>query len=293
MITRLRGRHVSAEGAAALARLAANPTWELIPLKNVHDQAVRLPRGATVSVTASPAKGMSATVELAIELERAGFRAVPHLSARLIRDKAELHSILDRLADRGIDRAFVVGGDPTEPGEFEDALALLRTLADMGRLPKEIGIGCYPQGHPLIADDVLLQALRDKAPFASSMTTQMCFDPKAIERFIADRRAEGITLPVKLGVPGVAEIPKLLSISARIGVRDAGKFVMKNTRFVAALLRSGGIYRPTGLLENLAPVLADPVANVVDLHVYTFNNVGPTEAWRQELLSRLGWPEGG
>ena len=53
------------------------------------------------------------------------------------------------------------------------------------------------------------------------MTTQLCFDPKAIATFIAARRAEGIALPVKLGIPGVAEIPKLLSISARIGVKDA------------------------------------------------------------------------
>jgi methylenetetrahydrofolate reductase (NADPH) len=288
VIARLRGQRVDSEGAPALTDLLANPTWELIPLKNAREQAAHLPPGATVSVTASPAKGMTATIDLAVELERKGFRAVPHLSARLIRDKAELHSILDRMADRDIDRTFVIGGDPTEPGEFEDALALLRTMADMGRLPAEVGIGCYPQGHPLIADDVLLRALRDKAPFASYMTTQMCFDPKAIERFITERRAEGLTLPLKLGVPGVAEVPKLVSISARIGVRDASKFIMKNTRFVAALLRSGGIYRATGLLENLAPALADPAANVIDLHLYTFNNVGPTEAWRQELLDRLG-----
>lgn len=288
LLARLRrSRALQGEGRIALARLVAEPTFELIPLKNVRDQAAKLPRGATVSVTASPAKGMDATVELAIELERDGLRAVPHLSARLIRDTAELHSILDRLADRGINRAFIIGGDPTEPGEFDDALALLRTMADMGRLPAEIGIGCYPQGHPLIADDVLLRALRDKAPFASYMTTQMCFDPLAIARFIAERRAEGLELPVKLGVPGVAEIPKLLTISARIGVRDAGKFVLKNTRFVAALLRSGGTYRPTGLLHDLAPVLADPAANVIDLHLYTFNNVGPTEAWRLELLANL------
>ena len=39
------------------------------------------------------------------------------------------------------------------------------------------------------------------------------------------------------------------------------------------LLTSGGIYRPTGLLEKLAPVLADPAAGVIGLHLYTFNQV--------------------
>ena len=74
----------------------------------------------------------------------------------------------------------------------------------------------------------------------------------------------------------------LLSISALTGVKDASRFVLKNARFVGALLRSGGIYRPTQLLRQLAPLIADPAANVLGLHVYTFNNVPATEAWRRE-----------
>ena len=50
--------------------MLANPTFELIPLKNVREQAAALPRGATVSVTASPGKGIEATVELAISSRR-------------------------------------------------------------------------------------------------------------------------------------------------------------------------------------------------------------------------------
>lgn len=260
-----------------------DPTFELIPLKNVREQAAALPRGATVSVTASPGKGIEATVELAIELEAAGLRAIPHLSARMIRDRAHLAALLDRLDEAGIDRSFVVGGDADEPGEFLDGLSLLRAMADLGRLPKELGCPCYPQGHPDIPDEALAQALRDKAPLVQYMTTQLCFDPKAIATFIADRRAEGIDLPVKLGIPGVAEIPKLLSISARIGVKDASKFVLRNYRFVGQLLRSGGVYKPTALMRQLAPVIADPAAKVIGLHVYTFNNVAATEAWRREL----------
>lgn len=275
------------EAAEALERALADPTFEIIPLKNARDQAAALPRGATVSVTASPGKGIEATVELTIELERAGLRAIPHLSARMIRDRAHLSELLSRLADAGIDRAFVVGGDADEPGEFLDALSLIRAMADLGRLPSELGVGCYPQGHPDIPDEALLQALRDKAPFSSYMTSQLCFDPKALGSSIAALRAEGITLPVKLGIPGVAEIPKLLSISARIGVKDAGKFVLKNARLVGALLRSGGLYRPTRLVEQLAPLIADPAAGVLGFHVYTFNNVPATVEWRDRLRGSL------
>jgi methylenetetrahydrofolate reductase (NADPH) len=273
------------EGSAALADVLADPTFELIPLKNVHEQAAAIPRGRTVSVTASPGKTIETTVELAIELEQAGLRAIPHLSARMIRDRAHLAGVLDRLEAAKIDRAFVVGGDADEPGEFLDGLSLLRAMAELGRLPKELGCPCYPQGHPDIADEALAQALRDKAQFVQYMTTQLCFDPKAIASFIAARRAEGNTLGVKLGIPGVAEIPKLLSISARIGVKDASKFVTKNVRFVGELLKSGGVYRPRGLLRDLAGLIADPTANVIGLHVYTFNNVPATEEWRREAAA--------
>jgi methylenetetrahydrofolate reductase (NADPH) len=280
MLTRDRG--LDATGQVALARVLADPTFELIPIKNAAEQASNIPAGRTVSVTASPGKTIEATVELAIELEKAGLRAIPHLSARMIRDRAHLAAVLDRLDGAGIDRAFVVGGDADEPGQFHDGLSLLSAMADLGKLPAELGCPCYPQGHPDIPDEALLQALHDKAPFVQYMTTQLCFDPKAIGAFIAARRGEGITLPVKLGIPGVAEIPKLLSISARIGVRDASKFVLRNARFVGALLRSGGIYRPTQLLKQLTPLIADPAADVLGLHVYTFNNVPATEAWRRE-----------
>jgi methylenetetrahydrofolate reductase (NADPH) len=284
MIT-LRRSRLDAKDAAALARVLEDPTFELIPLKNVREQAAALPRGATVSVTASPAKGIEATVELAIELEAAGLRAIPHLSARMIRDRAHLASLLDRLEQARIDRAFVVGGDADEPGEFLDGLSLLRAMADLGRLPNDVGCPCYPQGHPDIPDEALAQALRDKAEYVRYMTTQLCFDPTAIERFIADRRAEGNTLEVKLGIPGVAEIPKLLSISARIGVKDASKFVLRNYRFVGQLLRAGGVYKPSGLMRQLAPLIADPDAKVIGLHVYTFNNVAATESWRTEMTA--------
>ncbi|MBI2762469.1 MAG: methylenetetrahydrofolate reductase [Chloroflexi bacterium] len=282
------GSGLSVEARTALTGILEAPTFELIPLKNVHDQAAFLPAGATVSVTASPAKGIEATLDLAAGLETRGFRAIPHLSARMIRDRAHLVDVLARLRAARLNRAFVVGGDAENPGEFLDGLSLLRAMADLGDAPSDIGIPCYPQGHAVIPPPALLQALRDKAPFASYMTTQLCFDPVAIHAFIAARRADGLVLPVKIGIPGVAEIPKLLSISARIGVKDTGRFLSKNARFVGELLTAGGIYRPTGLLEKLAPVIVDPSAAVIDLHVYTFNQVESTESWRREFLSALG-----
>jgi methylenetetrahydrofolate reductase (NADPH) len=282
-----RRRSLSAAQAAALARVLQAPTFELIPLKNSLDQAAHLPAGATVSVTASPAKGIEATVALCEQLQARGFRAVPHVSARMIRDRAHLVDLIAWLEGAGVDRAFIVGGDAKEPGAYPDGLALLREMAEIGHPLSEIGIPGYPQGHAFIADGPLLEALRAKAAFASYITTQLCFDPTAIARWLAARRAEGITLPVHVGVPGVAEPQKLLAIAARIGVADTHHFLVKNVRFVTRLVRSGGFYRPDGLLEGLAPYAADPAAAIVSLHLYTFNAVAATEAWRHDFLSKL------
>jgi methylenetetrahydrofolate reductase (NADPH) len=287
MLFRRRSRLTRPE-REALATILAAPTLELVPLKNAIAQAAFIPSGATVSVTASPSHTIEATVTLSEQLQGAGFRAVPHLSARMIRDRAHLGELLRRLEGAGVDRAFVVGGDAKEPGDFPDGLSLLRAMAELGHPFVEVGIPCYPQGHPFIADGRLLEALQAKAGHAAYMTSQLCFDPLAIGAWLADRRAEGIRLPVYLGIPGVAEPQRLLAISARIGVADTHRFLAKNSRFVARLIRSGGFYRPDGLLEGIAPLAADPAMAVAGLHVYTFNAVAATERWRVRYLEGLG-----
>lgn len=283
-----RRRHgLTAAASEALARVLSAPTFELIPLKNAMDQAAFLPPGARVSVTSSPIKGIESTVALSEQLQAAGFVAVPHLSARMVRDSTHLGDILARLEIAGIRHAFIVGGDAKVPGDFPDGLSLLRGMDEMDHPLTEIGVPCYPQGHPFIADDALLDALRAKVAYASYMTTQLCFDPGAIAAWLAARRSEGMSVPVHLGVPGVTDPQRLLAISARIGVADTHRFLTKNIRFVARLVRSGGYFRPDGLLEGLAPHIADRVAGIADLHLYTFNAVKPTELWRRRYLAGL------
>jgi len=276
----------SVDGKAAIRALLQDLTYELIPLSNVLPQAENLPDGARVSVTASPAKGMQATIDLALELQQRGFEVIPHLSARLTKDRAELEGILARIADADIRRVFIVGGDADPPGEFFDALSLLRAMEEIGH-DLTMGITAYPEGHNFISDEAIEQALIDKQPYASSMTTQMCFQPQTIADWIARVRASGIHLPISIGIPGVAELRKLLGISARIGVGDSMRFLTKNTGLVGKLVRPGG-YAPDDLLIGLSTVLADEYANVFDLHCYTFNQVETTEEWRLGMLDSLG-----
>ena len=46
-----------------------------------------------LTVTASPGKGLEATLDLTERLTKHGYVAVPHLAARMVRDRAELEEI--------------------------------------------------------------------------------------------------------------------------------------------------------------------------------------------------------
>jgi methylenetetrahydrofolate reductase (NADPH) len=187
--------------------------------------------------------------------------------------------LLSSLASAGIDRIFVVGGDADQSGPYADAISLMRQIKELGYQPREIGIGCYPQGHPSIPDERLLAALSEKAPFADYMASQLCFDADALRAWVAARRAQGLALPLDIGVPGALDPAHLLRVSARIGVTDAARYVVHQRGVLGRLLRPGG-YRPDRLLHEMAPVLADPGAGIRGLHVYTFNQLARTQDWR-------------
>ncbi len=269
-----------------IRRMLDHPKYELIPLKNVMEQAGHLPDGSTVTVTASPQKGQIATIDLALDLRQMGFDVIPHISARLTADRRELKAVLDRLDEAGIHRAFVVGGDADPPGEFFDGLALLSAMDQMGHSLSEIGIPGYPEGHPNISKEALAEALEDKSPFASYITTQMCFDADAITSWLNGIRSEGLGQGVYLGIPGVAELTKLITISMRIGVGASAKFLSKNRSLAGRLVRPGG-FGPDRLIDDLSDTLADPAANIHGFHVYTFNRVDATEEWRHRMLEAL------
>jgi methylenetetrahydrofolate reductase (NADPH) len=270
------------ENMEAVQRLLQRPEFELLAFRSTIDQIDFLPEAATVTITASPTKGIEPALEYATELARQGFAVVPHLAARSISDQEHLSQVLDTLTEADIRRIFVIGGDAKQAGEFSDALSLIQAIEALGYPLPEIGVAAYPGGHPFIPDDLLRQALKDKQPYASHMTTQMCFDPAIISNWISEVRADGITLPIHLGMPGVAPLHKLISISARIGVGDSVRFLSKHR----GLLRRSA-YSPDKLIMGLADVIADPSAKIEALHVYTFNQVESTEAWRRDWLATL------
>ena len=204
---------LTAEEAASLRTLVAAPKFELIPLSNAAERIDELPHAAAVTVTASPSHGIESTLELAEQVAERGHGVIPHLSAHMIRDRAHLGEVLDRCREGGFTRVFVVGGDAKDKGEFHDGLIAAPRDRRAGHPFTEIGVPSYPEGHVDIADERLLEVLLEKQRYAHYMATQMCFNPGAIVRWIARMRAEGVTIAVHLGTPGVAELTKLMTIS--------------------------------------------------------------------------------
>jgi methylenetetrahydrofolate reductase (NADPH) len=277
---------LSPEQRMALGAVVANAKFELIPLKNVRDQAAAVPPNSQVTVTASPAHGLEATLEISEFVKGLGHEVTPHFSARMVRDRAHLTDLLARAKAIGLRRVFVVGGDAKEPGEYADGLALLRGMQELGHHFEDVGIPSYPEGHADIPDDVLMRILKEKQQFAHQTTTQMCFNPGRVEAWIDKIRAEGVTLPIYLGVPGVLELTKLMTIAGRIGVGESAKFLSKNMGLLG-VIASPGSFGADAYLNGLADTIARPEAKVVGLHIFTMNQVPATAGWRDKFARNL------
>jgi methylenetetrahydrofolate reductase (NADPH) len=266
------------------------PRYEVIPLDGV-EQAVleHVPKEeVTLTVTSSPVKGVGPTLDLAERLSGHGYGVIPHLAARLVGDGAHLAEILDRVRRMGARGLFVIAGDADEPaGRFEGAVDLLRAMAETGHGLDETGISGYPESHPLISDEATIQAMFEKAPYATHIVSQICFDPGVIDAWVRAVRERGVGLPLFIGLPGPVSNQKLLRVSAKIGLGESARFLRKQRSWLPRLLLPGG-YRPERLLRGLGPTIEDPGLGVVGLHIYTFNELGGIESWRRGLIERFG-----
>jgi methylenetetrahydrofolate reductase (NADPH) len=273
--------------AATMARLLAHARYEVLPTASTEDKLLEhVPRDREVTVTASPGKGLEATLELAERLSGHGYVVTPHLAARMVSGRSELAEICDRLTGKGIRQVFVPGGDAEAVGDYPDALALLEDLTALGRPFAQVGITGYPESHPTIHDDLTIQSMWDKRRYATHVVSNLTFDPGVIRTWLRRMRQRGITMPLFLGLPGPVERAKLLAMATKIGVGESTRFLAKNKGLFARLAAPGG-FTGERFLERCAPALDEPGALVEGLHVFTFNQIAETEAWRTDLMERL------
>ncbi len=259
--------------------------FEVLPLGHSEEEAGQLPQPARLTVTCSPKHGPDWSVDVAQRLRGLGHAVTMHLAARMVRDPAHLDELLAKMGLTGVDDVFLIGGDATPPhGRYSSALDLLPAIDEHPQRPRKVGIAGYPEGHPLIDPRRLAEALEQKSGLADYITTQLCFDPRAVLDWVEATRERGVTLPVLLGVPGVVDRGRLLKISMRIGVGPSRAFLRKQ-RGLRHLLT-----HPTATANRvhdaLAPRVGDPEYNIIGFHYYTFNQLVDTWTWERQKHGR-------
>jgi methylenetetrahydrofolate reductase (NADH) len=271
-----------------LPTLLRKVRYEVIPTPSIEAKvAESVPRDVTITVTASPAKGLEATLDLTERLAGRGYRVVPHVSARLVIDEVHLEEIVKRMQAAGVDDVFVPAGDADPPaGKYEGALPVLAELTRLGRPFADVGITGYPESHPAIDDDVTIQSMWDKRTHATYIVSNLCLNPAALNRWIGRVRRRNVGLPIIIGLAGPVERAKLVSMATKIGVGESARFLTKHVSWFVRFATPGG-YSPDRLLRKTAGTLTSPAADVAGLHIFTFNQVAETERWRQQLTQRF------
>jgi len=274
-----------------LARLLGNVSYEVMPLKRTVETVLScVPTSVPLTVTITEARGIDATLDTAERLTRHGYRVAPHLAARQFIDNHQVADVVARLREAGVRSVFVIGGDSPQPaGAFADAYSLLQALQAAGHPFEEVGIGGYPEGHTTIPQETTDLALKQKAPLATRIMTQICFDAATTSAWAARIAAFGVGLPVHVGMPGPVNRQKLVRISAGIGLGQSARFLRKQSGMLWRFLLPGG-YNPTRLALQLAGASTTTTNNIRGLHIFTFNEVVGTENWRRDLLASLAQP---
>jgi methylenetetrahydrofolate reductase (NADPH) len=275
-----------------------HPNWELTPdritdghslemtakdVAALRDAAPLIPPETPIAITFLPGEDAQARIEATIAVRELGFEPMPHFSARRIHSQLEFeHYLYAVVARAGVQRCFIVAGDPPEPqGPFFDSMALIATGVFEGAGVQAIGIGAHPEGHPFMSSEQCWAVLDQKTAeisgrgMAPLIVTQFAFDAEPVLGWLEELRARGIDAPVRIGVPGPAGIKRLLKFAAHCGVGASASVMKKYGVSLTNLLGSAG---PDRLVSAFASGLVETHGKV-RLHFYPFGGLKQTAQW--------------
>ncbi|MBD8043281.1 methylenetetrahydrofolate reductase [Arthrobacter sp. Sa2BUA2] len=274
------------EGGSLLSGFSLEMTGK--DVEALHAAQDVLPAGTRVNVTFLGNEDLPMRLAAASAVKSAGLVPVPHISARRLGSTAELEKFLGTLADAGaVEDLFVVGGDPAEPmGPYEDSLGVIRSGLPAAYGARHISIAGYPEGHPDISSGTLWTALLAKAEalqeqgLEASIITQFGFDTAPVLAWLEELRDRGVTIPVRIGVPGPAGIKRLLGYARRFGVGTSAGIAQKYGFSLTNLLGTAG---PDRFLRDLAGTYDPARHGTVQLHFYTFGGLRATAEWVRDF----------
>lgn len=288
MRSREPGPHGRGHDAAAAARSALLADFSLgVTGKETGDlgrvRAV-VPPGARVHVGFTGSEDLATRVRTAQAVRRFGFVPVPIIAARRLRSEGMLREYLAALRAAGASRSvLVVAGDPAQPrGPYPDAASVIGSglLEEHG--VREASVAGHPGGHPAVADSVLWPALAAKAAalerrgLAGGVVTQFGFDAALVLAWLADVRTRGISLPVRVGVPGPAGVRLLLAYASRCGVAVSAAAAREYGLSLTGITGTAG---PDRLIRALASGYDPRLHGDVKLHFNSFGGFAATAEW--------------
>jgi methylenetetrahydrofolate reductase (NADPH) len=229
-------------------------------------------------------------VSTAARLAGEGFDVMPHFPARIIPDRATLADWIARYrGEAGIGQALLIGGGIAEPrGEFHSSMQLIETgLFDgFGRLH----VAGHPEGNrdidPDGSDRTIMDALRWKQAFAErtdatvAIATQFAFEAGPVIAWADRLRAEGIDLPIHLGIAGPAKLQTLIRFAVACGVGPSLRVLQKRATDVTKLVLP---YEPTDFVADLARhKAANPGSLIEQLHIFPLGGIKAAADWALE-----------
>ncbi|MBD3802898.1 5,10-methylenetetrahydrofolate reductase [Thioclava sp. L04-15] len=234
-------------------------------------------------IEGTPIEEMLATAR---RLRDEGFEPMPHFPARIIRDAAQLNDWVQRYkGEAGVQQALLLGGGVKEPvGELHCAMQMIESGAFDGFA--RLHVAGHPEGNRDIDPDggeaEVMAALKLKQDFANrtdadmAIATQFAFEAGPIRDWAARLEANGIEMPVHLGVAGPAKLQTLLKFAIACGVGPSLKVLQKRARDVTKLLLP---FEPTDLLTDLA---LDRPSNIEAVHFFPLGGITATANWIAE-----------
>lgn len=254
--------------------------------------APRILPGSTISIPYLPGQDNDARLATARAVRELGLVPMPHLSARRIASLAELDSFVKRaVADAGVERCLVIGGDPSTPmGPFSDSASLIETGVFERSGIQLVGVAGHPESHPVMSTADRWAVLERKCQSIGmrGMTplifTQFGFDADIVLTWLKTLRERGIEHPVRVGVPGPAGIAVLARYASVCGISACASMWSKYGISLGKLFGTAG---PDVFVDRLAAGLTEAHGQV-SLHFFPFGGIAQSVKWIEQYRARAG-----
>jgi methylenetetrahydrofolate reductase (NADPH) len=287
-------------GREELCSCLENYSIEVTPAvaKRIKDfGSLGLPPHSVVNVTYLPNSEVAETIEVCRLLKEAQLCPVAHVPARSFASLGEVDEYFKQLRSVGVDQILVLAGGVATPcGELSEAMDILNSGLVTNHGFRLVGVAAHPEGHPDVADDVLMDALIRKVRWAREQgvelyfATQFCFEPEPIikweaqvrERLLQEFGGVATSLPrIHLGLAGPAKIASLIKFASFAGIGQSMRFFAKYTDNALKLATTAA---PDALLLGIASYKASESDCLISsLHFYPFGGFGSTVRWANQV----------